>query len=155
VAGFEQKKPTEEIPVLRPAFKWAQSLKAVWLEVKFATRFDQPACVDLSNEKYEVSEDFTQVTIEALCTNDRKPLLYRLVLDLWDAVMPTEMPEKDDYPDWVPRFEDRRRPPPPEMMEDMHDPALGGEGQIGEQGLEQMLEQQKEKLEQQEEKYSL
>jgi hypothetical protein len=116
VAQFEMKKPLEEIPVLRPAFRWAQSLKAVMLEVKFSTRFDSPACLDLSNERFEVSEDMKQLHIEALCKNDKKLLIYRLIIDLYDVVMPEVMPEESMWPTWVkplppaPKVEKKRTP---------------------------------------------
>lgn len=32
---------------LSPAFRWAQSLNETFIEVKFATRLDSPACIDL------------------------------------------------------------------------------------------------------------
>ena len=108
------KKPLEEIPVLRPAFRWAQSLKSVMIEVKFSTRFDSPACLDLSNERFEVSEDMKQLHIEALCKNDKKLLIYRLIIDLYDVVMPETMPAV--WPTWVkplppPKKEEKKRAP--------------------------------------------
>lgn len=30
-----------------PAFKWAQSTDKIFIEVKFATRLDTPACVEI------------------------------------------------------------------------------------------------------------
>ena len=77
--------------MISPAFRWAQSLNAVYLEVKFATRFDSPACLDLSEHEYSISEDGQWVKISAMCTNDKKLLHYKLNLKLNDSVMPIEL----------------------------------------------------------------
>ena len=45
LARFE--KIPKSIPVISPAFKWAQSLNQTMLEVKYSTRFDSPACLDI------------------------------------------------------------------------------------------------------------
>jgi hypothetical protein len=76
--------------VISPAFRWAQSLNAVYLEVKFATRFDSPACLDLSEHEYSIAEDGRYVNISAMCTNDKKLLHYKLNLKLNEKVMPVE-----------------------------------------------------------------
>lgn len=44
----------KSVPVISPAFRWAQSLTHVFLEVKFSTRFDSPACLDLFDHHYEI-----------------------------------------------------------------------------------------------------
>ena len=45
----------KSIPVISPAFRWAQSPTHVYLEVKFSTRFDSPACLDLFDHHYEIA----------------------------------------------------------------------------------------------------
>jgi len=88
VSKFEMNKPISEIPVLTPAFRWAQSLKDVYLEVVFATRLGSPACLDLSEQDFHITEDNSKLHIRALCKNDKKLLIYQLDLDLYDQVMP-------------------------------------------------------------------
>jgi hypothetical protein len=53
------------------------------LEIKWATRFDSPACLDT----YEHLSDLVDghLRVEAMCRNDSVILKYRLGLDLWDA----------------------------------------------------------------------
>ena len=74
----------KEIPVISPATQWAQSVKEVYLRVKFATRFDSPACLDISELEHELTEK--QVRVSALCRNDKKLLRYRLELPLENAI---------------------------------------------------------------------
>ena len=45
---------TKQVPVISPAFRWAQSLEQVFLEIKWATRFDSPACLDTFDHEYSV-----------------------------------------------------------------------------------------------------
>ena len=47
----------KNIPVLSPAFNWAQSLNNTLIEVKFSTRFDSPACLDIFDQEFTISED--------------------------------------------------------------------------------------------------
>lgn len=108
---FELLKPQIVIPVISPAFRWAQSLTTVYLEVKFATRFDSPACLDLSEHEYKISEDGQWVNISAMCTNDKKLLHYKLSLKLNDAIMPQELdpdsPEAQERKEQI-RIEDEK-----------------------------------------------
>lgn len=59
-------------------------MKEVYLRVKFATRFDSPACLDISELEHELTEK--QVRVSALCRNDKKLLRYRLELPLDNAI---------------------------------------------------------------------
>lgn len=54
------------------------------MEVKFATRFDSPACIDIFDKKIEIKDG--RLLVEATCMNDKKRLLYKLELDLFDKV---------------------------------------------------------------------
>ena len=98
----------KSIPVISPAFRWAQSLTHVYLEVKFSTRFDSPACLDLFDQHYEIKNVTTIDSIEevgqsqpldsgqkvnrqrilmtAMCRNDKTLLKYQLSLDLNGSV---------------------------------------------------------------------
>lgn len=59
-------------------------MKDVFLRVKFATRFDSPGCLDISELEHELTEK--QVRVSALCRNDKKLLRYRLELPLNNAI---------------------------------------------------------------------
>ena len=59
-------------------------MDSLYLEVKFATRFDSPACLDIFDLDVKLIEkDFT---VEAMCRNDKKLLKYQLNMDLFDTV---------------------------------------------------------------------
>lgn len=88
-----EKIPTS-IPVISPAFHWAQSLTHTYLEVKYSTRFDSPACLDIFDQEFRLEEDGKRLYLKAMCRNDKKLLQYELVLDLWDQVL---MEEADSY----------------------------------------------------------
>lgn len=82
---FEEVLP-KEIPVIEPAFQWAQSLNQTFIEVKFSTRFDSPACLDLFDKKYEIDQDGKAISVQAMCRNDKKLLQYSLKLTLFGEV---------------------------------------------------------------------
>ena len=85
---------------MSPAFRWAQSLNTTFIEVKFATRFDSPACLDVSNLDVQLDDDRKQVSIAGLCgRNDAANLLYKLDLDLSDTIKPfyVEDEEQEQY----------------------------------------------------------
>ena len=48
---------------LSPAFRWAQSLNSTFLQVKFATRFDSPACLDTSNLRVTIGDDSRSLVV--------------------------------------------------------------------------------------------
>ena len=50
---------------LEPAFQWAQSAEAVFVNVKFAHKLDAPACIDLTDLK--TGFDDAKISVAALC----------------------------------------------------------------------------------------
>jgi len=72
------------IPVLSPATQWAQSVREVYLRVKFATRTDSPACLEISELEHTIEDK--RITVSALCRNDKKFLRYKLDLPFENAV---------------------------------------------------------------------
>ena len=86
----------KSIPVISPAFQWAQSLNQTFLEVKFSTRFDSPACLDTFDSEFHIENEGKVLHLSAMCRNDKKLLKYELRLDLYDTV--SEVPE-DSYMD--------------------------------------------------------
>ena len=92
-----QKSPSKDDTVinLTPAFRWAQSLETIYLEVKFATRLDSPACIDLLDQTVELSPinesnytDGQTLHISATCRNDARFLSYNLTINLHQSIMP-------------------------------------------------------------------
>ena len=75
----------KEIPTISPAFRWAQSLNTTYLEVKWATRFDSPSCLDVFDLEFRI-EEYQTVHISAMCRNDKKLLRYAMSLELQDCV---------------------------------------------------------------------
>lgn len=59
------------------------------MEVKFATRFDSPACLDIFDQQVSLQQNdnsSSMLHISAMCRNDKKLLKYYLDLDLYDQV---------------------------------------------------------------------
>ena len=48
--------------------------------MKFSTRFDSPACLDLFDKEYQIGQDGKSVSVKAMCRNDKKLLQYSLEL---------------------------------------------------------------------------
>ena len=76
---------SDEIPIIQPALRWAQSPQQVFIEVKFATRFDSPACLDIFDSNITVIDNST-LYMSAMCRNDKKLLKYELNVDLYGDV---------------------------------------------------------------------
>lgn len=83
----------KSIPVISPALHWAQSLEQTFLEVKYSTRFDSPACLDIFDQEFRIENEGKSLYLKAMCRNDKKLLKYELSLDLWGEVLP----EPDSY----------------------------------------------------------
>jgi len=71
--------------VISPAFRWAQDLNLVYLEVKYSTRFDSPACLDIFDQEFRIDDD-QHLYLSAMCRNDKKLLKYELKLHLYNMV---------------------------------------------------------------------
>jgi hypothetical protein len=76
-----------------PAFRWAQNHMEVFLDLKFAEKFEQKSCVNITGEEYTLSEDMGSLLIEARCVEDNK--LYKLNLPLYDTVRPLLRSEEE------------------------------------------------------------
>jgi hypothetical protein len=81
---------SKSIPVIRPALRWAQSPQQAFVEVKFATRFDSPACLDIFDSEIRIDNNRT-LFLSAMCRNDKKLLKYELELDLYGDVKPFDV----------------------------------------------------------------
>ena len=58
---------SENIPIVTPSIRWAQSPNTTYLEVKFSTRFDSPACLDVFDQ--EITLVNRSLSITAMCRN--------------------------------------------------------------------------------------
>ena len=63
------------------------------IEVKFATRFDSPACLDIYDDVVTLVNK--TLTISAMCRNDKKLLKYELSIELFEDVQPFSLPEQN------------------------------------------------------------
>lgn len=55
--------------------------------MKFATRFDSPACLDTSNLRVTIGDDSRSLVVSALCgRSDAQNLLYMLKINLQEEV---------------------------------------------------------------------
>ena len=67
-----------------PAFQWAQSGDNVFIEIKYAHRFDAPGCLDVKKEKVDVEGNVLNFT--AYCIQGDTPIKFSLSLDLFEEV---------------------------------------------------------------------
>ena len=65
---FEKK----EYQVVYPAFKWAQSLEDIFLEIKFAHRHDSPGCLEIKDMNVDIKND--SVKFEGYCVLGDVPI---------------------------------------------------------------------------------
>ena len=61
--------------------------------VKFATRFDSPACLDIYDDV--VTLVGKTLSISAMCRNDKKLLKYELSIELYEDVRPFTISDED------------------------------------------------------------
>jgi hypothetical protein len=56
-------KVDKNVQVLAPAFQWAQSLDNVFINIKYATRFDTPGCLETYDEQITIEERRLNISI--------------------------------------------------------------------------------------------
>ena len=44
----------KDYQIISPAFKWAQNLNEIFIEIKFSHRFDSPGCIEIKNLKVSI-----------------------------------------------------------------------------------------------------
>lgn len=82
LAKFMEK--TQEIntyDVVQPTVSWAQDLRKVYIEVKFAHRFDAPGCANHTDVQIAVDQEKLSLTV--LCLSLSSKIKYVLDLPLW------------------------------------------------------------------------
>jgi hypothetical protein len=72
--------------IVSPAFQWAQSLENIFIEVKFAHRFDSPGCLEIN----DLNKSFTNnsVYFSGKCILTETPIKFELNLNLYDKIIP-------------------------------------------------------------------
>jgi len=67
-----------------PAFQWAQNLDNVFIQIKYAHRFDSPGCLEVKKENFEIKGNVLEFT--AFCIQGDTPIKFSLTLDLFDNI---------------------------------------------------------------------
>ena len=73
-------------PSVIPAMQWAQSPDKIFLDIKFAHRFDAPGCIELKDQKIDFEKD--KLKLSGLCTMSSHKMKYVVDFELYDAVNP-------------------------------------------------------------------
>lgn len=88
-----------EYQIVKPAFQWAQSLKDIFIEVKFAHRLDAPGCLEMKNLKVDIKED--QVNLVGYCVLGDVPMKMDFHVNLFKHINLTNCTH---HPDSVGRY---------------------------------------------------
>lgn len=67
-----------------PSLRWAQSLKNVFIQIKFSHRFDAPGCTEVENIKTTIEE--SQIALVGECVLSDIPIQFVLNLPLIDSI---------------------------------------------------------------------
>lgn len=74
----------KEWPEISPAFQWTQSNTHVYLNVKFASRWDTPATLGCDTESYTLND--THINFRAKCPSTKK--YFVLQFPFWRPINP-------------------------------------------------------------------
>lgn len=88
-AAQQMQKFQDTIHVISPSVRWTQSRNATYVELKFAHRFDAPACLDISDLSVDLVKNRT-LLVNATCKQDKRFLKYQLDMDLSKEVFDFE-----------------------------------------------------------------
>jgi len=69
-----------------PAMKWAQSMDQIYILIKFADSFENPACLELNNLDYKF--DSKKFNLKAFCILKEKPIEFIVDMKLWNVIVP-------------------------------------------------------------------
>ena len=81
---FEKK----EYQIVYPAFKWAQSLEDIFLEIKFAHRHDSPGCLEIKDMNVDIKND--SVKFEGYCVLGDVPIKIDFKIDTYKGLNVSE-----------------------------------------------------------------
>ena len=77
---FEKK----QYQTVYPAFRWAQSLEDIFIEIKFAHRFDSPGCLEIKDMNVDIKND--SVTFEGYCVLGDVPIKIDFKIDTFKGL---------------------------------------------------------------------
>ena len=69
-----------------PAMKWAQSMDQIYILIKFADSFENPACFELNNLDYKF--ETSKFILKAFCILKEKPFEFVVDMKLWKEILP-------------------------------------------------------------------
>ncbi len=72
---------------MSPALQWAQSPNKVFLDVKFAHRFDSPGCLEVQDTKVTFTD--SRLTFTGLCMQSGHKIQYLLDFETFDTIDPS------------------------------------------------------------------
>ena len=81
---FEKK----QYQTVSPAFKWAQSLEDIFLEIKFAHRHDSPGCLEIKDMNVDIKND--SVKFEGYCVLGDVPIKIDFKIDTFKSLNVSE-----------------------------------------------------------------
>ena len=81
---FEKK----EYQTISPAFKWAQSLDDIFIEIKYAHRHDSPGCLEIKDMKVKIKND--SVSFEGYCVLGDVPIKIDFNIETYKGINETE-----------------------------------------------------------------
>ena len=81
---FEKK----QYQIVSPAFKWAQSLEDIFIEIKFAHRHDSPGCLEIKDMNVDIKND--SVKFEGYCVLGDVPIKIDFKIDTFKVLNVSE-----------------------------------------------------------------
>ena len=81
---FEKK----EYQTISPAFKWAQSLDDIFIEIKYAHRHDSPGCLEIKDMKVDIKND--SLSFEGYCVLGDVPIKIDFKIETYKGINITE-----------------------------------------------------------------
>lgn len=69
-----------DFATVSPAFQWAQNQEFLFLQIKYAHRFDAPGCIEAKNENMIIEENGNSFVFTAFCFQGETPI--KILLDL-------------------------------------------------------------------------
>ena len=83
LAAFEAKATVQTVS---PAFVWAQSPEKMFMDIKFAHRFDSPGCLDIKDDSVEFEKN--RIKFNGKCVQSGNKINYSLDLPLFKDIDP-------------------------------------------------------------------
>ena len=81
---FEEK----EYQTISPAFKWAQSLEDIFIEIKYAHRYDSPGCLEIKDMNIDIKND--SVSFVGFCVLGDVPIKIDFKIDTYQGLNVSE-----------------------------------------------------------------